>query len=97
MESKAMFDIDSSNSPVIKLEVKSTTDLRDKVAKRFIEALGHESQWCEILSSGEGQYTIFPLTPAELRDKAECMLRRASKLEEETAKYASVALAQTQQ
>lgn len=90
MESKAMFDLDCDNNPVIKVEIKSTPDLRDKVAKRFIEAIGYDSQWCEILPSGEQQFIIFPLKPDELRRHAALMTERADKLDAEKAKYAAI-------
>lgn len=90
MESKVMFDLDCDNNSVIKIEIKSTADLRDKVAKRFIQAIGYDSQWCEILPSGELQFTIFPIKPEELRRHAQLMSERADKLEAEVAKYTTV-------
>jgi hypothetical protein len=88
MLSKAMFDLDVSNNPVIKLEITSSPDLRDKVAKRFIEAFAHTSQWCEILPTADNQYTIFALKPDELRRQAEFMIARADELEGKTLAYA---------
>lgn len=90
MLSKATFDLDQSNNPVINVEIISTPDLRDKVAKRFIEALGSQSQWCEMLPTGENQYTIFPLKADELRRHAGYMLTRADELEEKALKYAKL-------
>lgn len=83
MLSKAFFDLDQSNNPVIEVEVASTPDVRDKIAKRFIERLGSESQWCEILPVSESKYIIFPLTPSELRKTAALMIDRADKIDEE--------------
>jgi len=82
MLSKATFDLDHDNNPVVKLQIISTTDdVRDKIAKRFIEALGHESTWCQILSNGTNEYTIWPIAPSELREQAQYMIRLADKLD----------------
>ena len=88
MLSKAFFDLDQSNNPVINLEIVSTPDMRDKVAKRFVEAFGHTSQWCEILPTANNTYTIFALKPDELRRQAEIMMARADELEGKTLAYA---------
>jgi len=41
--------LDELNNPIIRLEVATNSDdLRDKVAKRFTEALGHTSHHCSI-------------------------------------------------
>lgn len=88
MLSKAFFDLDHSNNPVVNLEIVSTPDMRDKVAKRFIEAFAHTSQWCEILPTADSQYTIFPLKPDELRRHAEFMIARADELEGKAIAYA---------
>ncbi len=82
MQSKATFDLDQNNSPVIKIQVTSTDDVRDKIAKRFTETFVHgDSQWCEILPSGEGEYLIWPIKPDELRKTAKYMMARADELE----------------
>lgn len=88
MESRASFDLDHSNSPVIRTNIKSSPDVRDKIAKRFIEALGHTSQWCGILPLGETEYMIYPIGPHELKEQAQFMLNRALELEQKTAAYA---------
>jgi len=80
MISKAMFDFDQFNNPVVKLEITYSPDLRDKVAKQFVEALRHDSQWCEITVIGEGKYSISPIKPEELRDHAEIMMGIADKI-----------------
>lgn len=86
MLSKATFDLDHSNNPVVKLEISSTPDVRDKIAKRFTEALGNISQWCEIFPSGEGEYIIYPVKPEELRRSAEHLTARADEYEKNTTK-----------
>lgn len=89
MESRATFDLDHSNSPVIRAEIKSSLDVRDKIAKRFIEALGHNSQWCGILPISETEWMIYPLAPHELKEQAQFMINRAQELEQKTAAYAN--------
>lgn len=89
MQSKATFDLCHSNTPVILVETASTSDVRDKIARRFIEKLGHVSQWCEILPTADNQYVIFPLAPSELRKQAEYMLSKAEELEKQTAIHAA--------
>lgn len=81
MESKASFDLDYTNNPVVKLEIKSTLDVRDKIAKRFIESLGTISQWCSIYPIGDQQWIIQPITTSELRQQAENILQRTNDLE----------------
>jgi hypothetical protein len=86
MLSKASFDLDHSNNPVVKLEITSTPDVRDKIAKRFIEALGNSSQWCEIFPSGESEYIIYPVRPEEMRKMAAHLVARADESEGKTVK-----------
>jgi hypothetical protein len=85
MQSNAMYDLDASNNPILKLQVISSTDVRDKIAKRLIESLGHISRWCLIVPSGESEYIIFPLQPQELREQAAQMNVIADELESRTA------------
>lgn len=87
MLSKSVFDLDQSNNPVIALEVKSSDDVRDKIAKRFTEKLATESRWCEILPNGSDGWVVFPLGPSELRKQAENMLAAAKDYEEACEKY----------
>lgn len=87
MESKAMFDLDSYNIPILKLDIRSTPDVRDKIAKRFIEALGHNSQWCVILKTGETEWQVWPLKPEELRQAAQYLSERADVVEGITPPY----------
>src|SRR5688572_28955960 len=82
LQSKSVFDLDHSNNPVITLEVKSSDDMRDKVARRFIEELAHTSQWCEILPTGETSWIIYPIKPEELRKQAAYMIAKAGELEQ---------------
>ena len=81
MRSRASFDLDSSNNPILKLEVASTSDVRDKIAKRFVGSLGHNSQWCVILQTGESEWQIWPLKPDELRLASEHIKDRADVVE----------------
>lgn len=87
MQSKATFDLDQSNNPGIRLEIISTPDVRDKIAKRVIESLGHTSQWCEILPVSDNEYFIWPIKPDELRMQAAHMLTAADELERKTEQY----------
>lgn len=88
MYSKLSFDLDHSNNPVVKIEVTSSLDVRDKIAKRFTESFAHgSSQWCEILPTGDNEYWIWPIKPEELREKAKLMLLRADELERGREKY----------
>lgn len=48
MRSRITIDLDEANQPVIKIQYVESDDLRDKIVKRFLEKLGHESRWCEI-------------------------------------------------
>lgn len=70
MKSKLRFDIGEDNSPIIYFEVEQTDDLRDKIAKRFIEELGYESNWLTIqfLPSDSGVYkgVIIPVSDVEV-------------------------------
>lgn len=84
MQSRATFDLDVFNNPIIKVEISSTPDVRDKIAKRFIENLGHASQWCNITPSGDGEYLIWPIKPEELRKQAEYMNAWADEIEKGT-------------
>lgn len=81
MLSKASFDLDAQNNPIVKLEIASTPDVRDKIAKRFIESLRHESTWCQILPNSESEYIIWPILPDEFRKHAEWLLARADELD----------------
>ena len=86
MQSKAMFDIDSNNCPIIKVTAVATDDLRDKIARRFVEAGGHTSIWCNIYPSGN-DFLIIPITPEEMRREGEAMIRAAQDYEDQLAKY----------
>lgn len=88
MQSRATFDLDCSNYPVIRAEIISTPDVRDKIAKRFIEALGHTSNWCIILPISDTEYMISPLGPHELKEQAKQMIFKAEELERRTELYA---------
>lgn len=88
MQSKASFDLDAENNPIVKLEIASTPDVRDKIAKRFVEVFGHTSQWCELLICGESEYWIWPIKPDELRRVAANMIEKANELDASKAKYA---------
>lgn len=82
-----MFDLCHNNTPVVLLETVSSPDVRDKIAKRFVEALGHTSQWCEILPTGENGWIIFPISPSELRVQAMHMINKANELEGKVKQY----------
>lgn len=84
LQSKSVFDLHYDNSPIIRLEVKSSDDVRDKIAKRFIESLGHASQWLEIVKSGDTGWVVFPIAPQELRRLAARMIAAADEFEKST-------------
>ncbi len=88
MQSKASFDLDAQNNPIVKLEIASTPDVRDKIANRFVQEFGHTSQWCEILVCGNSEYWIWPIKPEELRRVATMMNEKADELERQKAKFA---------
>jgi hypothetical protein len=90
MLSKASFDLDAQNNPIVKLEIASTPDVRDKIANRFVQDFGHTSQWCEILVCGNSEYWIWPIKPEELRRVAAMMIEKADELERKTAQYATL-------
>lgn len=81
MLSKSLFDLDHSNAPIIKAQILSSPDVRDKIAKRFIEELGHLSKWCCIQPISETDYMISPIGPHELMVHAEDMLKAALEYE----------------
>lgn len=81
LQSKSVFDLDHANNPVISIEARSSDDVRDKVARRFIEALGGDSNWCQILPNGESQWIIYPIKPEEIRQHAAYMIARADEIE----------------
>ena len=87
MLSRASFDIDGQNNPIVKLEIASTPDVRDKIAKRFIEDFGHISQSCEIIVCGESEYWVWPIKPDQLRQAAAFMILKADELDRKTAQY----------
>lgn len=75
MLSRSTFDLDHFDNSVIKLQIASSSDLRDKVARRFIEKLGGNSQWCEILKNGDSEYIIVPIPHDELRRHGQEMIQ----------------------
>lgn len=86
MQSKSTFYLDHHNNPVIKVEAVYTPDVRDSIARRFVEAFAHgNSQWCECLPTGENEYMIWPIKPEELRETAKKMILKAEELEKYTA------------
>ena len=73
MESKVAFDLNENNIPVISVKVKPSEDLRDKVAKKFIEDFGHSSWWCTAIFEQDGTMIITPITPQELEKQSRIM------------------------
>lgn len=43
MKSRVTFDLDGGNNPIILAHAEHSDDVRDKIAKRFVEKLGHSS------------------------------------------------------
>lgn len=80
MYSKAKFDLDEQNQPVIRLTISNDTeDLRDVVAKQFTEHLGGSSCWCRIFcesgADGLSYWTITPIKPDELQKESREMIK----------------------
>lgn len=48
MLSKVQFDLSENNSPIIKATIQSSPDVRDTIAKKFIEAFAHQSTTCNV-------------------------------------------------
>lgn len=80
MKSSVKIGIDDNGGSVIELEVASSDDVRDKLAKRFVEALRHESNWCRIENVGVSQeyasWRISPVDPNGLNDELKTILGR---------------------
>lgn len=87
MQSKAWFDLDSHNNSILELAIVSTEDVRDKIARRFVEPLGHLSTFCEIYCNSSSQYVVFPIHPRDLRDRAAKMLEQAEEYDRQMSKY----------
>ena len=72
MQSKIKFDLTEQNDPCIILEIsQNTDDLRDKVAQRFIEELGYESNLLNItFLPGDGKKAIIlPINELDIEHK----------------------------
>lgn len=82
MQSKVSYDLGYENEPIIKVKAVASDDVRDKIARRFVETFRHgDSQWCEILPCAENEYWVWPIKPEELRRKANEMLLKADEIE----------------
>lgn len=69
MKSKLRFELDEDNKPVIQLEVINSDDLRDKVAKKFLERLGSNSNYCLIeFNTAIDTNMIATITPIDNKD-----------------------------
>jgi hypothetical protein len=71
MKSKVQFDIDQTGNPVVSMRVEVTDDVRDKLAKRFIEKLGHDSALAVISFrpdpiEGVSDAVINPVPPVDI-------------------------------
>jgi len=80
MKSKVTYDFDGLMKPVIRATVAyGTDDVRDKLARTFIENLGYDSNLCTIHNEGVGEsdshYVIRPV-----KDVYEAVIEELSKL-----------------
>lgn len=70
MQTKLKFALDEHNNPIIKFQLADNPDedLRDDVARRFFEALGHSSSWLRIQFNATYPLggTISPVPPSDL-------------------------------
>lgn len=65
MKSRASFDLDENNSPIIEFSVGDSEDMRDKVASRFAAKV-EESSYCRVEHEGVDSqnrlvWTIHPI------------------------------------
>ena len=84
MQSRISIDVDQDNQPIIKIEYKESSDVRDKLVKKFLETFGTESSWSTMKFLPDSPYTSDPKTilitpvPAHLiKIEAEAMYKRA--------------------
>jgi hypothetical protein len=80
MKSKATFDIDYENRPIIIAQATYTDDVRDKIAARFKESFSQRSNLCvvsflpdqwHIPESPTNTMHILPLSPFEPLTKSQ--------------------------
>ena len=68
MISKINFDLSEDNSPVIVAEIRMSDDVRDKIAKRFLETFAYESNLCWVsFIDGVSIIEIAPMSPENVR------------------------------
>jgi hypothetical protein len=87
MLSKITIEVDfaNNNMPIIRLLVRNSDDIRDKLLKQFIYKLPSQSAWCKIqfingmpetsVNYDAQQYSITPLTVDDLKPESELMLK----------------------
>lgn len=67
MESTITIDIDTDNNPVIKIMYKYSTDVKDTLVKRFLDAFGDqwngEAKWHCQNAGNTGTMSIIRPTP----------------------------------
>lgn len=89
MKSKVSIDVDFDNQPIIKIEYEESTDVRDKLVKKFLESFGGDSTWASFQFEN-GPFskvvnkiaTIRPLTPSDLKWQHENMKILSDRFEE---------------
>ena len=67
MKTRLAFDLDEQNRPIIEARLQESEDLRDKVAHRFTDVIGFNSNICSIYCErqspdGVKTYTIRPIS-----------------------------------
>lgn len=95
MKSKITIDVNWANEPVIKIQYVESEDLRDKMVKRYLERLGHKSEWCEVTfepTYGESSSIaiIQTITPPDLPRAMQWMRQVCDTKEKEESIYLRV-------
>ncbi len=65
MNSRITIDVNENNQPVIKIQYKDSTDVRDKLVKIFLESFGYQSNWAthHYIGVSDGEGTTSTITP----------------------------------
>lgn len=66
MKSRVTFDLDGGNNPIILVHAEHSDDVRDKIARQFVERFGHSSNVCTMsfkpsVKDGTTDLSISPL------------------------------------
>lgn len=97
MKSKITIEVDFGKAiPFIQVHNEHISpDLRDKSVSAFFERLGHTSSWAKLICESSGgfiaeyggsnytNWSIYPITPQQLREEAQIMLAQADLLDKQ--------------